>query len=97
MTPSPSEPCISDRNSAITVAPGTAGRPSAISTGRLPGRVEDQEVLAPFPDPLLGKLGFEVEFGERQPRKARMGAERVMEQGEHPALRIMRSMPRIML
>ena len=63
----------------------------------LAGRVEDQEVLAPLPDPLLGKFGLKVEFGERQPREPGMGAEGVMEKGQHPASRIMRLMPRIML
>ena len=67
----------------MIAAPGTAGRPSSISTGVAAFRIEREKLLAPLPHALLDEARLEAELAERQAHETRMRTERMMEQRDH--------------
>jgi hypothetical protein len=67
---------------------GNRGMPFGDQHRRGAGRIEHEEILAPFPHPLLDQPRIEVVLRQRQTDEARMRAKRMMEQRQHAALRI---------
>ena len=70
----------------MIAAPGTGGMAFLDQHRRGAGGVEDQELLAALPHPLLDRAHAEAVLAERKPHEARVRAERVMEQRQHAAL-----------
>ena len=67
----------------MIAAPGTAGRPSSISTGVVPSGLSARNSSRRSHTRSSTKRGVEAELAERQAHEARMRAERMMEQREH--------------
>src|SRR5204863_6834124 len=67
---------------------GNGGRTFLHQHRRGAGRIEGEELLTPFPNPLLHHLSGNAVLGQRQAHESRVRAEWMMEQRRHSAVRM---------